>query len=256
MRAEPIQVSLDADHVLSPVIRYGDPYAAVFFPVEPMDDSHEATTFGRVTFEELDSIRCSRGEFFPYESYEYGSWVCELAPSAYLNERHTYESKHYETPLLDEYHHYIFSFHDEFIETIAKGFWIEAIGPKMTDEIPVDHPLNDLPSSIPAESFTLLGLRCELRRNTKPLDQLIEASKLCSQKLFQFFLILDGERTASYAARLRTVRGSSATHFQAGWPYPEGITVRGVAEVQDVISSWSEYVRGVADRRKEMGKKD
>ena len=214
------------------------------------------TTFGRVTFEGLDSIRCSRGEHCPYGGSGGGSWVCEIHESAWLNERHAYENKFYKTPLLEEYRHYLFTFHDEFVEAIAKGIWVEEIGSKMTDDVPEDHPLKDLPISLSAESSVIHGLHYELRRNPRTLAEIIKASKLCSQKLFQFYLMLDGKRTPSYAAELRTIRGESTTRLRAGWPHPDLVTGQGVAGVEDLMPAWNRYVLKVADRRKEMGKQD
>ena len=160
---ESIAVPLDADHVLSPIVRYGHPFTTIFFPVEPTAHS-EVTTFGRVTFEGFDSIRCSRGEYFPYEAHAYGSWVQEISESVWLNERHAYENEFYETPLLEDYHHYVFSFHDQFVEAISKGIWVEGIGPEITDEMSEEHPLKDLPPSLPAKSFVIHRLHTELRK--------------------------------------------------------------------------------------------
>lgn len=252
---EPIHVKLDADHVLSPIVRYGDPCTAIFFPVEPTEGS-EVTLFGRVTFEGFDSIRCSRGEYFPYGGDGGYNWVCEILESTWLNERHDYEYKFYKTPLLEDYHHYVFSFHDQFVEAIAKGIWIEETGTEMSDELTEDHPLSDLPTSLPAEAFVLHRLSYELRRNPRPPEEIVKDSMLCSQKLFQFYLTLDGSRKPGYAAELRTVQGRSVTRLQAGWPYRVLETVNGVADVEDMMPAWEQYVSQVAERRKELGKKD
>src|SRR5207249_612926 len=106
-------------------------------------------------------------------------------------------------------HHYVFTFHDEFVEAIAKGVWVESTGLAISDEFTLDHPLMPLPITLPAVSFVLNRLQCELRTNPLPLPELVERSKLCSQKLFQFFLTLEGTRSESYSAELRTIRGRS-----------------------------------------------
>ena len=260
--AHPIAVPLEADHVESPVVRFGDPFTAVFFLIEPFNfvvgpsEEQQKPAWGRITFEGLDSIRCSQGEHMPYACEEYAAWVYEVSDSDWLIERHEYESKHYQTPLLDEYHHYLFCFHDEFVEAIAKGIWLEPTGPEMSDDVAEDHPLNPLSVDLPAERFVLHRLHCELRKNPLPLAEIVEASKLCSQKLFQFFLTLEGKRSESYAALLRTHNGRSKTRMGACWPHRKGVAVDGVAEVADMMPAWEAYIREVAERRKEMGKND
>lgn len=262
-RTRSIAVPLEADYVMSPIVRYGDPFTAIFFLIEPseqvVDASPEAqyeSPWGRITFEGFDAIRCSRGEYAPYGPEQPESWVYEVLDSQWLSERHEYESSHYDTPLLDDYHHYLFCFHDEFVEAIAKGIWIESIGQDMNVGISANHPLKPLPVDLPAQSFVSHGLQCEVRQNPLPLEQIVEASKLCSQKLFQFYLILGGQRSESYAALLRTVNGKSETRFQAGWPFPNRGTTEGIAKVEDLMPAWEAYVQKVAQRRKEMGKND
>lgn len=250
-----VEVPLDADDVASPVVRYGHPMTAIFFPVKLVALDVDPG-WGRVTFEGFDSLRCCRGEHAPYPADDYGAWVYEVVESRWLRERHEYEWGHYQTPLLEEYHHYLFTFHDEFVEAIAKGIWVEPTGLSDSDEVAPDHPLMPLPVTLPADPFVLHRLTCEVRTNPLPLPELVERSKLCSQKLFQFFLTLEGTRSASYSAELRTVWGRSTTRMRCGWPYPDGVTIDGIATVEDMMPAWEKYVRGVAQRRMELGKSD
>src|SRR5688572_11460476 len=88
-----IPVPVIADSVAGPTVTYGE--------VLPSGEELTSIRFltrdggwGRVTFEHLDSIRVSRGEFDPYpgdESY----WVSEVVPSPWLLERYEYEKRHY-----------------------------------------------------------------------------------------------------------------------------------------------------------------
>jgi hypothetical protein len=137
---------------------------------------------------------------------------------------------------------------------MAEGIWVEQIGPKMTDDVPEDHPLNNLPTSLPAEVFVLHRLHCELRRNPRPLEDILGASRLCSQKLFQFYLTLDGKQRPSYPAKLRTVYGKSTTRLSTGWPHPDLSSIERVATVEEMMPAWEQYVLKVADRRTELGK--
>jgi hypothetical protein len=55
--------------------------------------------------------------------------VFTVADSPWLAERHDYEMQRYSTPLLETYLHYVFQFHDEFVEAIAEGIWLDATDP-------------------------------------------------------------------------------------------------------------------------------
>jgi len=260
-RADIISVPLDADNTESPIVRFGVHPASVFFQTRlwTSESAYESSGWGRVTFESLDSIRCCQGEFTPYKvdrtADQYQGWVYEIRPSRWLNERHQYENGCYDKPLLGDYFHYLFRFHDEFVEAIAAGIWLEKVGAELSDEISADHPLNDLPVSLPANSFVHHQLRCEVRINPRPVAEIVEASKLCSQKLFQFYWTIDGQYHPSYAALLRTVRGRPITRMGMNWTHSVGTEIHGVATVDDLMPTWEQYVRKIAERRREMGKK-
>ena len=254
-KAKAVSVPLDADRVISPIVRYGRPLTAIFFPIKnAMPDA--APSWGRVTFEGFDSIRCCRGENTPYEVDDYRAWAYEVSDSQWLNERHAYEMEYYETPLLEEYHHYVFAFHDEFVEAIAKGIWVESTGFAISDEMTPYHPLKPLPINLPAESKVLHGISFEIRTNPLPIQELVERSKLCSQKLFQFYLMLDGKRSESYWAELRTIEGRSTTKMWDGWSFTKGVTIKGIAKIEDLMSEWEKHVYEVAEQRKEMEEAD
>jgi hypothetical protein len=89
---------------------------ALFFEIA------EGARPGRVTFEGLDSVRTSQGEYLPYDiDGDVSSWVYIVEVSRWLAERHDYEWRHYETPMLDSHQHYVFDFHDDFVEALAAG---------------------------------------------------------------------------------------------------------------------------------------
>src|SRR5580700_1406803 len=163
-KSQAVEVPLDADEVASPIVRYGHPLTAIFFPTK-LSTLGVNPGWGRVTFERLDSLQCCRGEYSPYEADDYRAWVHEVSDSQWLRERHDYEMGYYTTPLLDEYHHYVFAFHDEFVEAIAMGIWVESMGLAISDEIASDHPLMPLAATLPAEAFVLNRLQCEIRTN-------------------------------------------------------------------------------------------
>ncbi|WP_293914533.1 MULTISPECIES: hypothetical protein [unclassified Sphingobacterium] len=127
-----IKVPVIADAVSSPDVYYGDGITGIYFETE--DEQ-----FGRITFHNLDAIKICRGELMPYK-YNYennGSaiiWIYKIENSQWLAERYKYENQHYcssyefggnVNEMLTDFGHYLFLFHDEFVEIIARGFWFE-----------------------------------------------------------------------------------------------------------------------------------
>lgn len=173
------EVPLQADSVASPIVHYGEPMTAIHFFTED-------GRWGRVTFERLDSLRVSRGEYDPFpespDNPEGFHWVMTISNSTWLRERYEYEKQHYGTgykfcgnvdEMLEEYFHYVFSFHDEFVEAIAAGIWLEAADVMLCDEeINTSHPLKGLAHLEPVEHFESSGIRCFVRRNPKSNDEL------------------------------------------------------------------------------------
>lgn len=97
----------------------------------------DETTRVRVTFEGLDSYRVARGEVSPYWSSSDTRRffpVVEVIGASWLTERHAYEAEHYgdayeggrgaDTMLVDT-HHFLFLFHDGFVEVLARGVRFE-----------------------------------------------------------------------------------------------------------------------------------
>ena len=162
MRGLPVPV--EADSIEGPTVTYGEgPTSVQFFTSD--------SRWARLTFEKLDSLRISRGEYDPYPSdwVEGGPfhWVSIVTPSSWLRERYEYEKEHYGhayefggdvEEMRREYSHYVFSFHDQYVEALAAGIWFETadeyLGAKEPNET---HPLRDLPFPAQAESFTAHG---------------------------------------------------------------------------------------------------
>jgi hypothetical protein len=259
--AHVLAVPMQADSVLSPRLVYTHvaPFThgagetdALYFPLR-----HPETGEGRVTFEGLDSVRACRGEQLAYTraaSFERGDWAYEISNSPWLLERDAYETEHYQTPLVGSYRHDLFSFHDEYIEVIARGIWFDRPDPENPSALSVDHPLADLDRHAPQETRqSPSGIAWETRRNPKSESTLIEASKLCSQRLYQFNLILDGRSRESASVWLRTVDGRTTSFMERPWA--GGIGSRdGLASPGDFLDDWEDHVAAVAARRQAMGK--
>jgi hypothetical protein len=260
--ARGIDVPLRADSIERPEVRYrvgansATSMTCIVFTI-----ADETNCVGRVTFEGFDSIRCCRGEYMPYkidrvdkDHSEY-PWVFEVDNSSWLKQRHEYENGHYKTPLLEEYIHYLFSFHDEFVELIAQGIWFEKVRHEQVNAAPsAEHPLMGLPESLPSEDFVIDGIHCLVRRNPLPPKEMIERSQLCSQILFQYFLTLDGQTKPSYAAKLRTIRGKPMTRLRGALFFKDLFAVEGIGQEAQVRKAFEQWVREVAERRRRMGK--
>ena len=264
--ARPIDVPLDADSVDGPEIRHGldgSFKTALIFNLSHREREEDAIV-GRVTFEELDAIRCCRGEDIPF-NYEIPintkapfPWVFEVDDSQWLAERHAYEMRHYNYPLLNDFVHYVFCFHDEFVEVIAKGIWLEKIDYEKANNVSMTHPLRDLPLELPSETFSVCEIICEVRHNPEPIERILHASQLCSQKLFQYFMTLDGWSDSSYAAMFRTIHGRSSTRLMCGTynlPYLDLIEADGIATEAAFRPAFCKYVEEVAEQRRMMNRK-
>ncbi|MEV0722599.1 hypothetical protein AB0I37_07455 [Micromonospora purpureochromogenes] len=263
LEATALVAPLKADSVASPRLVYGGleinamdgadlPYPALYFDVA---ESHD---LGRVTFEGLDAVRGSRGEYLPYEvnRYEPDDWVYVLNGSSWLRGRHEYELRHYSTPLLDTNRHYMFVFHDEFVEAIAEGIWFDIADRDNPFAPPTAHPLAALTFDAPAERFTSVdGLIWELRRSPRTDSDLIHGSQYCSQRLFQFNLVLDGISAESASIWIRTINGKVMSRFSHCWSgdLADG-PLEGFAQPNEFTVQWQTYLSGVADRRRRAGK--
>jgi hypothetical protein len=261
--ARRVGVPLTADGVAPPRLVYGsldvasgagrdDRYTAVYFEVAG------GGSLGRVTFEGLDAVRAARGETLPYDIAEprmADAWVFTVEESQWLAERHLYEMQRYSTPLLDTHQHYVFQFHDDFVEAIAAGIWLDAADRAAPFDPPAPHPLAALAPCLPCERFrSASGIEWELRRSARPDSDLIEDSQLCSQRLYQLDLVLDGNSREAASIWLRTRNGHITSRFVRPWPSGELARHEGLAQPGDFAEPWEAYLAAVAQRRREMGR--
>jgi hypothetical protein len=257
-----IPVPVIADSVAAPNVTYGEvlpsgeELTAIRFRTE--DDG-----WARVTFEHLDSIRVSRGEFEPYpvawKPGEESFWVSEVVPSPWLHERYEYEKKHYGDAyewsgdvdeMLRDFTHYVFRFHDQFVEALSTGIWIERFGESTDREkVSATHPLRDLPRPTTLDLIEAHGLVCEIWPNARPMDQILEDAKLCSQKLLQFALVLDEVSNISWTLEVRARRGKVRSSLRPGFG-PVSATFDGVATLEQVRPHLESWLKEVMERRR------
>ncbi|MCA9251333.1 MAG: hypothetical protein KDA54_09375 [Phycisphaerales bacterium] len=251
-----LAVDIQADPVLGPDISYGPEGTVLCFPTP--DDR-----FGRITFEKLDALRMCRGEYDPYKRAGQFSWVSVVENSPWLIDRYDYESRHYKNAyefcgdvdeMLRDFSHYFFSFHDEFVEAIAAGIWIEAADEPFSEQRVVgDHPLLPLPENCIAERIQVGELICQVRQSTQPSEQLLSNARLCSQPLLQFALELDGEADVSWRLNLRQRNGKPISQLVSFLGRIEA-EFDGIACLDDVRSHVEKWMQGVCERRRALGK--
>lgn len=255
-----IAVPVTADSVGGPIVTYGDGPASINFLTTDQ-------RWGRVTFEKLDSIRISRGEYGPHPTdWQQGDpshWVSVVSPSHWLLERYEYEKLHYGQAyefggdveeMLRDFSHYVFSFHDEFVEAISSGIWFETADECIGQREPGDHhPLLDLPAPAEPESFVAHGIVCQIRRNLRPVREILRDAELCSQKMLQFAAELDGSASVSWTLAVRVRDGKARSHLKSYFGKVEE-SYDGVATLENVRPRVQEWLREVRDRRRQMGK--
>jgi hypothetical protein len=257
--ANGLHIPVVCDSVLSPAIYYNDQLTGIYF--QTGDDQ-----FGRITFYHLDAIRVCRGEYLPYavdrEGQEGTLWVYKVDHSTWQRERYAYEKEHYENAyefggnveeMVTDFSHYLFQFHDQFVEAIAKGFWFEKeTGSLFGKELQPGHPMLPL-TQANVERFTAYTITCQARINTKSIDELVWGAQYCPQKLVEFALELDGDASVSKTLILTYSNGRLISRLQDYFGKPI-VELDGVATLESVRPYLEQYIEAVIQRRKAMGK--
>lgn len=258
-KAISIKAPINADFVLSPQVHYGESLTGIYFTT---DDEQ----YGRVTFENLDTIKISRGEYLPFEDdWKEGDsycWVTKIENSEWLKERHSYESENYGSSyefdgnvdeMLSDFSHYVFSFHDEFVEVIARGIWFEKDSENLFGKgLLSEHPFLPV-STEKVVKFEAYGLICQARINVENNKSLEDSSFFCSQKLIEFALELDGNASINNSLTLAYRNGQLMSSLR-GYFGKEIMEFDGTASLDDAKPYILSYMKEVSERRKTMGK--
>jgi hypothetical protein len=249
----PLDSPFRPDPVLSPQVEYA--------PIRIVYEGH-AVPWVRVTFDRWDSLRVCRGEYLPYDT-DGSATSYTVSDSRWLRERHAYEAKHYGTSyswgknvdeMLEEFDHYLFRFHDEFVEVIAGGVWFEASATPFGDDLPVLHPPSaELPDAAIVERLEAHGIGFQIRKDPRPHDQLLEASRLSDQSLYQVWIELDGDASILYRLTLRTRDGTLTSRWRSSFGTVEQTFSR-VPDLDEVRPLVAAYAHTVAEHRRKMGK--
>lgn len=254
-----LNAPIKADSVMSPNVHYGDPVTGIFFVT---DDNQ----YGRITFENLDSIKVSRGEYLPFkDDWKEGEpfyWVSVIENSEWLKERYKYEKENYGSSyefcgnvddMLYDFKHYIFSFHDEFVEVLARGVWFEKDKNDLFNrELLMSHPSLPLPIDH-VSRFEAHGLTCQVRKNQNDIEELINNSIFYSQKLIEFALELEGNVSVSNTLEI-SYRNEKLVSTLRDYFGGEVMRFDGIASLDEVKSYIESDMKEVAERRKQTRK--
>lgn len=261
-----ISIPVIADGVLSPQVFYGR-----FYLDEPRTGIYFVTNnggYGRITFENLDAIRVCRGETNPYEydcsQNDAGIWVFKVENSMWLQERSEYknsingstnESGGDINDTMMDFNHYYFSFHDEFVEVIARGFWFEEDKEGLFGKpLKQNHPF----LSLPEEGYEILecgNLNMQVRKNRKSEEQLKVDSQYCSQKLMEFVLEIDGRASVDNTLILSCRNGKLITSLVDCFGNEMALFDR-IATLDDVLPYLEKYSDEVYEHRKKLGQEE
>lgn len=255
-----IKIPITRDSVLSPQVHYGhshydEPVTGIYFVTS--DDKH-----GRITFENFDALKVCRGEMLPYEydwsAHEKGVWVFKVENSNWLMHRYKYEKEHYGDSyefggnveeIKTDFNHYLFSFHDQFIEVIARGFWFEESDDTLFEKpLQEDHPSLPLPKS-DKHSFDAYDITCQVRINHKAEKEIIQNTRFCTQKLMEFALELDGKATVNHKLTVSSTKGEVISHLCSFFGRKE-IYFPGIVSLEEVQPYLKKYMKEVSERRK------
>lgn len=257
--AKGLSIPIKPDPISRPEVYYGEPMTAICFSTD--DDE-----YGRITFENLDAIKVSRGENLPFknEKKEVQSyfWASKVENSNWLRDRYAYEKMNYEgsyefggnvKEMLTDFSHYIFKFHDEFVEAIARGFWFEKDTISLSNEpLQEGHPFLPIQLKKP-DRIVAHNLTCEVVVNKEPIDVLISKAQFCSQKLIEFALDLEGNTTVDHTLILAYRNGKLISSLRGSLGQEE-IAFERIATLQDVKPYIERFMGEVYERRRKMGK--
>lgn len=258
--AHGLNVPLEADSVDSPIVQHGGGMTAIHFTT---NDGR----WGRITFEGLDSLKVSRGEYAPYPPApkEVGSfhWVTTVSNSEWLEERYRYEKRHYGKAynfggnveeMVTDYSHYVFSFHNQFVEVLAFGIWFESDYTMLGNrELDSDHPLRGLGHVETSERFEHSGIICQVRRNPPSYDELKSRACLCSQTVLEVAAELDGRVGTHWSLTLRIRKDICKTYLR-NYFGNQVVTFEGIPEISVIRPKINAWLTEVHERRVKMGK--
>jgi hypothetical protein len=153
--------------------------------------------------------------------------------------------------MLTDFSHYIFKFHDQFVEVIARGFWFEKDANNLFKrELKEGHPFLPLPQTN-ARTFEVDGIKYKAIFNPISIDALILNTQYCQQKLIEFAVEFEGKFSVSQTLIIMQRQGkliSVLSQFIGRAEFEKD----GVATFEDIKPLIDKHVREIAERRRQM----
>jgi hypothetical protein len=246
------------DVVGCPEVHYGENGAF-------LDYLRQDEGWARVVFDRFDSLRICRGEHAPYPSTtpEHYFMFGYVRPSSWVQERFAYENAHYGKSyefgsdvgeMLHEFEHYVFMFHDQFVEVVAGGVHFDASDSQHVGTELFQRPAwAKLSESSTIRRWDCSGLVFQVRSEERDEADIIEASVLCDQSIYQFALEFEGRASVGHALHVRTRDGVTRSRLRGYF----GNTQRefeGVPSLDELRPFFEEHAAEVRARRVAMGK--
>jgi len=258
--AKGIQIPIIADFVERPYFYYiEDDKTGIYFQTEDGQ-------FGRITFLNIDSYKISRGEHLPYnftlKKGEDYPWVYEIENSKWKEERYMYEKKHYGSSyewsgnveeMLSDFKHYLFKFHDEFIEVIAKGFWYEKSKTNLKNKpLQESHPSLAISNGIISE-MSFENIKYRVVSNQEDKKTLIRNAYFFEQKILEIYIELEQKYTLFHTLLLQ--RKSERIYSVLKKPFTKDkVLNEGLVTFEEARNLIEQSIEEVSERRKQMGK--
>jgi hypothetical protein len=154
--------------------------------------------------------------------------------------------------MLTEFDHYLFQFHDQFVEVIAAGVHFENHPTPPAGRRLAERPGWDwLSDSLPEERWTESGIEFRLRTTADESSKVVAASTLCDQVVLDLRIELDGRLTNSHRLCVRTRDGVTRSRWRGLFGKPNEFQgVAGIAEIRLLVERFAADVR---ERRTAMG---
>lgn len=188
-----------------------------------MADGRASSSTASIHF---DSLRICRGEHAPYSSTEPDRYFefAYVRSSRWLQERFAYENKHYGQSydfgsdvgeMLEEFEHYVFMFHDQFVEVVAGGVHFDASETQPVGEKLLQRPAwAKLPESSTVHRWHCSGQVVQVRSEERDEADILEASVLCDQAIYQFASEFEGQAMVNRTLHVRTRDGVTRSRLR------------------------------------------
>ncbi len=146
-------------------------------------------------------------------------------------------------------YHYLFSFHDEFIEVIAKGFWFEKDANTLFKrELTDGHPFLPLPQTI-VKILEVEGIKYKVIFNPTSIDEIIQNIRFCQQTLIEFAIEFEEKFSINMSLMLMQRQGKLISVLRQFFGTTE-FEKEGIATFEDVRPFIEKHIKEIVERRR------